>query len=77
MRRCAVTSQFGRSRSSCANPSVKLFTAAFEALYAALPLGQRSERISPRNMDGAESNTYGGFVIPCFDPVLMTIAGFS
>lgn len=36
--KCAVTLHAGRSRSSCASPSVKLFTAAFVALYAGLPL---------------------------------------
>ena len=36
--KCAVTFWFGKLRSSCARPSVRLFTAALEALYAALPL---------------------------------------
>lgn len=41
MNRCAVTLHAGRSRNSYASPSVRLFTAAFVALYAGLPLSFR------------------------------------
>lgn len=50
MNRWAVNFVVGSWRSSNARPSVRDFTAALAALYAAFP---------------------GGFVIPCFDPVLM------
>ena len=77
MNKCAVTLHAGRSRNSCANPSVKLFTAAFVALYAGLPL-LFQETFSRLFISKFETGvTHGGLVIPCLEPVLITIAWFS
>ena len=78
MKRWAVTLQLGRSRSSCARLSVRLFTAALEALYAAFPLSE--ERTSDESTQGRKKEvkmTYGGLVIPCLEPVFMITDGFS
>lgn len=75
MNRCAVTLHAGRSRSSYANPSVKLFTAAFAALYAGLPL--LFQGIFNRLFIPETRVTHGGLVIPCLEPVLITMAWFS
>ena len=60
-------------RNSCASPSVRDLTAAFEALYAGLPL----QRARSAEHSDALAVTHGGLVIPCFEPVLMITAGFS
>jgi len=44
MNKCAVTLAWGFCWSSYESPSVRLLTAALEALYAALPLGTRQIR---------------------------------
>jgi len=75
MNKCAVTLQAGRSRNSYANPSVKLFTAAFVALYAGLPL--LAQHIFNRLSKPETGVTHGGLVIPCLEPVLITMAWFS
>ena len=48
MKRWAVTLLCGRSRSSYARPSVRLLTAALDALYAAFPLGVSMMKINCR-----------------------------
>jgi hypothetical protein len=72
MNRCAVTLHVGRSRNSYASPSVKLFTAAFAALYAGLPLLFQST--FNRLFIYLKRVTHGGLVIPCLEPVLITMA---
>ena len=62
------------SLSSYARDSVSDLTAALVALYDGLPLHKRGVKTWTRK---ARSRAYGGFVIPCFDPVLMITAGFS
>ena len=62
------------SRSSYARDSVSDLTAALVALYDGFPLRERGVKMWTRK---AMSRAYGGFVIPCFDPVLMITAGFS
>lgn len=75
MKRCAVRLQCGRSRSSHARPSVRLLTAALEALYAALPLlGTCQRDIFPVVV---KRWAHGGLVMPCFEPVLTIIDWFS
>lgn len=74
MNKWAVTLHVGRSRNSYANPSVKLFTAAFVALYAGLPLSFQN-RFNRLFLPEAETRvTHGGLVIPCLEPVLITMA---
>ena len=74
MSRCAVRLEPAVSRSSYARDSVSDLTAALVALYDGFPLHKRGVKMWTRK---AMRRAYGGFVIPCFDPVLMITAGFS
>jgi len=49
-------------------------TTAFEALYAGFPLDTVVMRAQPGDNVW---NAYGGLVIPCLEPVLITTLGFS
>jgi hypothetical protein len=48
-KRWAVTCEMALSRSSCARLSVRLLTAALDALYAGLPLTPREEDVRKVN----------------------------